>query len=113
MVQSADIVKVIHILIITFVLVTPFYTDKPNILSFHICICIGLLMHWFANSDGCVLTLLEAKLRGKHESKTFIHSVLSPLFSIDDTQIKGLTKVVTIILMVLSINKLYHMTLWQ
>lgn len=106
--RSADIVKIIHILIITFVLLAPFSTNTAEYLLLHVFICIGLLMHWVTNTDGCVLTLLEAKLRGKKMSSTFIHSVLSPLFNIDESKIKGITKVVTILLMGISLNKLYH-----
>lgn len=106
---SADIVRIIHILVIVFVLVAPFKSNDPNILAIHICICIGLLMHWVANTDGCVLTLLESKLRGKEEKSTFVHSILGPLFRIEETGFTKLTYFVTITVLIISSKKLYEL----
>jgi hypothetical protein len=68
----ADLVFLFHCLIIIFVLFAPF-TNIPAILILHITFAICLFTHWYANSNVCSLTVLEANLRGLDRTDTFTH----------------------------------------
>lgn len=54
------------------------------------------------NSDICGLTVLESYLRGIEMKETFINRIISPIYTIDNKSIW----IITIILLITSINKL-------
>ncbi len=101
----ATIIRIIHIMIITFVLVAPFSQLAP-ILILNITGCWSLLVHWAANNDVCCLTLMEAKLRGIHYKEGFLHQFVSPVYKISDEQISQIAYYVVIISMLLSVYNL-------
>lgn len=98
----ANIVFILHLLFILFILVIPF-TNSPIFLILHIVTCISLFIHWQSNSDVCCLTSLEAKMRGIESSETFIHRLVSPVYTISNRTIYSLT----FLLMSISVYKLY------
>lgn len=58
----AFIIHVFHIIVITFIILTPFFINIPSYLVLHVTSCISLLVHWWGNNDSCSLTLMESTL---------------------------------------------------
>jgi hypothetical protein len=86
------IVKLAHTAIVSFVTFTPFipYASNEKFLL-HITSVLCLKVHWFYNNDACFLTYLETKLRGIQNNKSFIHSIVSPLYNISNTLVTNIT----------------------
>jgi len=101
----ANLIFIFHILVVLFVIIVPF-TDSPAFLILHVVFCFCLLVHWFTNSDNCSLTLLESKLRGKEVCETFTYQFIAPIYNISQKEFNEVVKIVTIILMCISIYKL-------
>jgi hypothetical protein len=101
------LIQAFHILVILFVLFAPLVNHVP-ILILHITFVIGLLFHWYGNSDVCCLSVLEGFITGTHYTDTFIHRVISPIYSIDDMTLNSLIHCTTWILLFFSVFKLYH-----
>lgn len=103
----ATIIRIIHLMIIAFILVAPFSNLAPLIIL-NITGCLSLLVHWHANNDICCLSLLEAKLRGIDYTQGFLHQFVSPVYKITDAQISKIAFYVVIISMLLSIYNLLN-----
>lgn len=107
------VVYVFHILVIIFVLlpllpVSTSLLSVPGILILHITFCIGLLVHWLANSNVCCLTLLESYLTGLEGNKTFTHRFISPVYNISATDWNIICYIVTILAILGSVYRLFH-----
>ena len=100
------LIQFVHLCIILFVLFAPLLPQLP-ILILHVTFTIGLLIHWFASSDVCCLSVLESYLSGKHYTDTFIHRFISPIYNINELVLSKFIKITTILLCLLSIFKLY------
>ena len=104
----ADIIFVFHCIIILFVLFAPF-TNIPALLILHITFAISLMVHWIANSNVCSLSVLEAHLRGIDiREDTFSHKFIAPIYDISATEWCNIVWVITIVVLCISIYKLYH-----
>ena len=100
------VVKIIHLALILFVLITPFFNSIP-LLIIHIATVISLLLHWSVNNDTCFLTLVEAKLRGINNSESFIHSIVSPVYKFTEVDVNNISYILITILGLISTVKLY------
>ena len=59
---------------------------------FYIVSASGLLLHWWMNSDVCVLTQIDAWLRGSTiASSSFLHRLIRPIYVINDASVKRLS----------------------
>lgn len=103
----ANIIRLIHILIIIFILYVPF-SDVPIYLLLHIVSCISLLFHWYLNSDICFLTFVENYLRNIPYNKTLSYQLIAPLYNISEIEFNKFIWLLTILLLLISINKLYN-----
>jgi hypothetical protein len=103
----ADIIFLFHMAIVLFVLLAPF-TQISAILILHITFCLSLLVHWYANSNVCSLTLLEGHFRGLNHTNTFTHQLISPMYDISDTDASTIAYIITYIVMFISIYYLYN-----
>ena len=104
----ANIVKIIHILFIIFVILTPFIKNIIwLILVLHIVIIISLIVHWITNQDVCFLTWLECYLKGIPSKDSFIHSLVSPIYKIENDQLKLLSYIITPLLGFISMSRLF------
>ena len=103
----ADTIMLFHICVILFIILAPFVTNIPSILLLHICACITLLVHWWANNDICSLTIIEGMLRGVDRKESFTHQFIGPLYNISSTEWNSICKVITISVMLLSVYKIY------
>ena len=64
----ADILKIIHRIIVIFVVIG--CTLPKKFLIYHIILFPGLLIHWKTNNNYCILTQIENNLRNKKTTKT-------------------------------------------
>ena len=103
----ADLVFIFHCIIILFVLLAPF-TQIPAILILHITFGFCLFIHWWANSNVCSLTVLEASLRGLDRTDTFTHQFVAPLYEISASDWSNIIHLITYTTMAISIYYLYN-----
>ena len=88
------LIKFIHVLFITAVLVVPF-TNNIDYLQFYTVFIPFLFLHWALNDDTCALTVIEKVVTGKTENKeTFVGRIIDPIYNMDDSNISKLNKVV-------------------
>lgn len=104
----ANIVKIIHILFTLFVILTPFIKNIIwLILLLHVVVVISLIFHWITNQDVCFLTWLECYIKGIPSQDSFIHSLVSPVYKIENDQLKTLCYIITPLLGLISMSRLY------
>jgi hypothetical protein len=103
----ADLVFLFHCIVIIFILFAPF-TNIPAILILHITFSICLFVHWYANSNVCSLTVLEANLRGLERTDTFTHQFIGPVYDISTSEWSDIIWVITFFVMCVAIYKLYN-----
>lgn len=95
----ANVVRALHMLLITFVVIVPFlyFTNAELIqgplklwplLILHFTVCVSLLVHWKFNDDTCFLTVVESSLRGIPMKNSFMHSIVSPIYKIQNETMK-------------------------
>lgn len=93
----ANLIRTLHFLLIAFVVVVPFLYVWPNeslvvklwpLLILHFTVCVSLLVHWKFNDDTCFLTVVESSLRGIPMKNSFMHSIVSPIYKIQNDTIK-------------------------
>lgn len=77
-------VRVLHLAVVAFVLLAPFSHDA-FVIRMHVWLVPFLWMHWALNDDSCALTLLECKLRGVPADKSFVHSLVGPVYHVGQT----------------------------
>jgi len=88
---AANIIAILHLFVILFVTTVPFSTDNPFILMYYCFIVFFIMLHWHYNNDTCVLTLMEAKLRGKKDNDTFMGRLIKPIYNISSKEIQYIT----------------------
>jgi hypothetical protein len=102
------IIHVFHVFIILFVILVPLIDIIPSFLILHIVGCFSLLVHWYYNDNSCSLTLLECSLRGISKQDALSYRFIAPIYNISDNEWIHLLYIITIILMCISILKLYY-----
>lgn len=100
------LISIIHLLLVLFVVVTPF-SNLPGLLLLNIITCLSLLLHWFLNNNTCSLTIIESYLRGVNSDQTFIHRIVDPVYSISEHSLNKIIWLVTILSLAISSYKLY------
>jgi hypothetical protein len=100
------IVRIIHIVFVIFMILSPFSKSK-DIVLIHVILVPFLFFHWVTNNDTCALTELEKFVCKKKVNKeTFIGSILSPVYILDDCTSSKLTKVITLTLLCFSLQRI-------
>jgi len=85
---AANSIAILHLLFVIFITTTPFVTDNPFILLYYCFILFFVMLHWYLNNDTCVLTILEAKLRGKRDNETFMGRLIKPIYNVSSKEIQ-------------------------
>ena len=76
----ANFIKVIHFLLVVFIIVTPF-CGTPYMLSMHFMILPFIMAHWLTNQSVCALTEVEKLLTGKDcDDDTFFGKIVGPVY---------------------------------
>lgn len=103
----ANFISILHMFVVLFVIFAPF-SNILYILILHVSFAICLLLHWRNNSDVCSLSILESKLRGLDYTETYMHKLISPIYTISESQLAKWCYIITIIAMFVSIYKIYN-----
>jgi hypothetical protein len=76
------IIKIIHILLVLFILFSPLY--NKTLLRLSIFLCAGTLYKWLVDGS-CLLTKLEYILLNKPaEEEGFIYRLINPIFNMKE-----------------------------
>jgi len=103
----ADIVRLTHFGLVLFMIVTPFIPNVHwTILSIHVTFAASLMFHWYLNEDACFLTLLECSLRGIPMRNSFMHSIVNPVYKIQDKELRTISHLVTPLLALISLYRI-------
>lgn len=70
----------LHLLIVAYVVVAPFL-PWPVAWAAHSALVFSILAHWGVNHSECILTVVEARLRGVEPSQTFLERLLAPIYN--------------------------------
>jgi hypothetical protein len=95
----AHMVRLIHFIFVIFLVYAVCSSDwKLNTVA--AIIIPSLLVHWYCNNDICCLTELEKFLTNKPGDATFIGSIISPVYRVENKQIKMTTYALWIIVLI-------------
>jgi hypothetical protein len=83
----AWVVRALHVALVAFFVWAPF-SRSDAALALHFVSMPFLWLHWVLNDDTCALTILESKLRGVPASRSFFHSIVSPVYKIRDEHVR-------------------------
>ena len=105
---AANFIWTLHVVLVLFVALTPFLASSTSdLLVLHAIVCPFLILHWLTSTDGCVLTLLETRLRGLETvSESFMHRLVAPVYVIDDAALRYLVSGTTMGLWILTLRRL-------
>lgn len=105
---AANLVRLLHLALVLFVVAVPFLGGNPpwSLFAVHCMTVITLVVHWLTKQNACFLTLVESSLRGIPSTQSFMHSIVSPVYSIEDIDLKYLVHRVTPVLGIISALRL-------
>lgn len=95
---AAQFVSLLHASLIIFVASVPFLKLELPWYLLHVTVVLGLVLHWALRTDVCALTYLEASLRGLPPDKSFIYSIVGPVFNIEDSTLREFVFTGTVLL---------------
>lgn len=106
----ANLICIIHIIVVLFVIAVPF-TNNDALLTLHFITLPFIWLHWMLNDDTCALTVLEATCRGMtieeaKSGKSFFHNLVSPVYKIEDDDVRSIAWSVSIILWLVTAFKI-------
>ena len=80
---SVKIIRIIHLLLILYVIVGPFLSIKhtKNVIN----LLIFILYRWIFNDDNCTLTMIENELVGTNQG--FIYRIVNPIYNISENKL--------------------------
>lgn len=110
----AGLIWLVHMLLISFIVLVPFF-GNVSMLVIHVIITPFILLHWVTNNDVCCLTELEFYFRGGSRDATFFGKIIHPVYRLHRQDESFLIRIVTVILMLIAMSKLYEKRdeLWE
>ena len=78
-------INIIHLIVIIFVLTTPF-SNSNYLMLLHIILVPFIMLHWLLNNNTCCLTVLEKYIRQKtvstkiNEEDCFTYQLVAPIY---------------------------------
>lgn len=79
------LINIIHLIVIIFVLATPF-TNSNYLLLLHLVVVPFIMLHWILNNNTCCLTVTEKYIRQKaigtkiNEEDCFSYQLIAPIY---------------------------------
>jgi len=105
---AANAIYFLHMLLVAWIVITPFQNSEP-MLVLHLFSMPFLWLHWLMNDDTCCLTIVECKLRGIEptdaKNKSFFFNLVSPVYKIQDADVRQLAWVLSIVLWLITLHK--------
>lgn len=109
----ANVIFAIHIAVVLFFVITPFLPVETYgpLLVLHAISTVFIWFHWWLEDDTCALTVMEAQLRGMtfeeaKSGKSFFHNVVSPIYKIEDDDVREVSWGISFILWLITMGKL-------
>lgn len=100
----AYLIRIIHIVLVIMVVVTPILIKDSMLLVLHILVVCTILLHWKLNNNICILTLMEGWIRGIPYEKGFLHQLIGPVFDhLPNTSMH----ILSILLIMISMHRIY------
>ena len=94
------IIRFIHFLVLGFFTVSPF-SKNILLLILHFISTPFLYAHWKMNNDQCFLTALEKYFRKVDDNRSFMYSVIAPVYNIPQYTDKDIYYIIQKVLFVL------------
>jgi hypothetical protein len=85
------LIRILHFLLVLYLILTPFLSSNTSFLKLHIFILMFIILHWQLNSNECALTMIECYLTGESKHKSFFGRLVSPVYTLQNSQIRMLT----------------------
>jgi hypothetical protein len=73
------LVKLIHILVILFIVITPFIGNN-YLLLIHFIVTPFIILHWLLNDNTCCLTIMEKVLAKDKNYKGILSKIIEPVY---------------------------------
>lgn len=82
---TANIIRIIHLVLICFVVLVPFI-GHPALVLINLVLMLGIAAHWALNNNVCCLTEIECILRGVTDrSETFCGKLIGPVYGLNNS----------------------------
>lgn len=104
----ANLIYVLHLLLLVFVCVGPFVSDKL-ILMLYIMSVPFIQLHWVTNNDTCALTVAECALRGVQPTDSFFHKLVSPVYKLNAKTESIMLWIVSFALWLIAVHRYYKL----
>lgn len=76
-----NIIFLIHVVLVLFIVITPFLKVDVLIMLLHTVLVPCILFHWISNDNSCCLTLLEQALRKNcDKDQLFFQRLVGPVY---------------------------------
>lgn len=110
----ANCIRMLHLLLVLFVVAVPFIRGaRWPLLLIHFMTVLTLMVHWLLHEDTCFLTLVESTWRGVPLEYSFMYRLVSPIYKIEDADLKQLVMYVTPALGLISLHRLVKAWPWD
>ena len=100
----AFMVWALHLAFVAFMVWAPFSGNETAV-ALHFVSTPFLWLHWALNDDTCALTLMERGLRGVPSEESFFHNLVSPIYKIQDSDVRSLSWIISILLWLVTLSK--------
>jgi hypothetical protein len=97
-----DLIRLIHFLLIGFVLITPF-TGSKTLIKINIVLLAYLSLKWLTGYDKCGLTELEYAVSNKPYGQGFLYRFLDGVFKMKEAKFNIIVILLTVIWLALNI----------
>lgn len=109
-----NLIMILHILIIGFVIITPFIGSNYFLLC-HAILVPFMIFHWMINDNTCALTIIEKNIRLRlygrvQDSDCISYRLMAPIYDFNKNHDNrsDLTYFITFGLWLISVSKLYY-----
>ena len=107
----SNIIRLIHVLLIIYILTCPFYCFGITCDIFYIVFVPFVFLHWIFNNDDCALTVIENYFRGqnifsKNINSNFMYNLVSPVFNLPILMNRKFLYIILFILYIIKICNL-------
>jgi hypothetical protein len=103
----ANIIKILHIMLVLFILLGPFVNDV-HVILLYMMIVPFIQLHWVTNNDTCALTIAECKLRNIKPENSFFHGLVSPVYKFNEKYESIMIWILTFVLWLIAVYRFFY-----